>query len=557
MVKNMAKKAEKTDLNFSTASCGHRKAGQALQLPAEVRCLIGIGIAILIGHYMGQASVWGAPPATGPAVKNAQSLPTADPAVLTKLESIMERALTGRQGTSTIIADLRGTDDARLEPYFLQIARSENPVLKITGLTAANYVSRNPRVINITNFMQIHAPKILTLAIAVIVRNGFLSYEQLVDLAQSAPQPSQRLMAASEAVNRHQGDKVAKILLTLTESSRASVRYFAALKLIDANVSATDTHKAISILNELVHRPELRLNSLKKALIERVGSEKLRVCEPWVEAMSQSADSRFSVKLQAALVLLNLHNYYGVTSWRELVTTHPSTIRKIELGLIAIQYAPQFKPSDIALLGSTQSPLLRGIIDAASLASEHRSFLAPIRKLIEQGQPLFLNWCLDYAGMPNCPYRSTLLRSLIEYSTIADGQTGQDYRRAVAAAIMLVNLKHAGDLTIIKRSLNAFNPGVVAAVLAAMLSPHSKDFANLIAPHWGTYMHRHHRRVRLMAALVMGKFNQPIALTELRHVVLYDPRISDGLRAQAGWYYARMTGTTQQVLKAILAYHPK
>ncbi len=516
-----------------------------------------VGMALVIVFCGMLAPVSGVSTAAAASLKADATRPAADPAVLAKLESIMERAITGRRGTSTIIADLRGTDDIGLKSYFLRIAENRNPELKIAGLAAANYVSRDPKVINIPRFLQIHAPQALSLAIAVIVRNGFLTNQQLEQIVKSAPQPSQRLMAASELVNRRHGKSIADVLLTLTESSRASVRYFAALKLIDANVSAADTHKAISILNELVHRPELRLNSLKKALIERAGSEKLRVCEPWVTAMGQSVDSTFSVKLQAALVLLALHNYSGLKVWRALATTEKSTIDRIELGLIAIQYARQFKSADISLLGESKSPLLRGIIDAASLASDHRSFLAPMKKLLEQGQPLFLNWCLDYAEMPHCPYRSTLLRSLIDYSTIADGQTGQDYRRAVAAAIELVNLKHSVDLTIIKRSLNAFNPGVVAAVLAAMLSPKSRNFKALIAPHWDNYMHRHHHRIRLLAALVMGKFNDPIALPELRHVVLYDPRVSDGLRAQAGWYYARMTGTTKQVLKAILAYHPK
>ena len=522
-----------------------------------MRRVIGMGIALTIGCCGIQCRVFGMPPTAAAPLKAQVAPPSADPAVLAKLEAIMERAITGRPGTSTIIADLRGTDDASLKSYFLRIAESRNPDLKIAGLAAANYVSRDPQVINIPDFLEIHAPRALSLAIAVIVRNGFLTDQQLVQIVKSAPQPSQRLMAASELVNRGKGDKIADVLLTLTESSRASVRYFAALKLIEADISAVDTRKAISILNELVHRPELRLDSLKEALIERVGSEKLRICEPWVKAMARSTDSTFSVKLQAALVLLALHNYAGISAWRHLTATEKSTIDRIELGLIAIQYAPQFKAADIALLGETKSPLLRGIIETASLASEHRSFLAPINKLIEQGQPLFLNWCLDYARMPHCPYRSTLLRSLIEYSTITDGETGQDYRRAVAAAMMLVELKHHGDMGVIKRSLAAFNPGVVAAVLAAMLSPKSRNFGAVIAPHWNNYMHRQHHRVRLLAALAMGKFNDPISLPELRHVVLYDLRVSDGLRAQAGWYYARMTDSTKQVLDAISAYRPK
>jgi hypothetical protein len=94
-------------------------------------------------------------------------------------------------------------------------------------------------------------------------------------------------------------------------------------------------------------------------------------------------------------------------------------------------------------------------------------------------------------------------------------------------------------------------------MLAAMLSPKSKSFSHLIAQHWNNYMHRHHRRIRLLAALVMGKFNNPVALPELRHVVLYDGILSNGLQAQAGWYYAKITGSTHEVLAAVMAYHPK
>lgn len=521
-----------------------------------MRIFMILSIALVVGCG-NRRSAWSEATASAAPHEAPVELPPVDPAVLTKLESIMERALSGRPGTSTIIADLRGTGDAALKPYFLQIAQSANPALKIAGLAAANFVSHDPKVINISQFLQIRASGAMTLAIAVIVRNGFLTDQQLDQIALSAPQPSQRQMGASELVNRHQGKRVADVLVTLTESSRASVRYFAALKLIEADVSATDSRRAISILNELIRRPELRLSSLKQALIERVGAEKLRLCEPWVQAMSRSPDSTFSTRLQAALVLIALHDYAGVQAWKSLASAHHSTIRRIELGLIAIQYASQFKPADIGLLGTTKSPLLEGIIRAAYLACRHRSFLPPLKKLINQGQPLFLNWCLDYAQMPHCPYRSVLLRSLIDYSTITDGQTGQDYRRAVAAAMMLVGLRHPDDRSIIKQSLNAFNPGVVAAVLAAMLSPKSRNFSTLIAPHWNNFMHRHHRRIRLLAALVMGKFNNPIALAELRHVVLYDPRISDGLRAQAGWYYARMTDSTQVVLKAVAANRPQ
>ncbi|GEM_PF-1700114 len=490
------------------------------------------------------------------AAAKAAPLPPADPAVLSKLEALMDRALDGRSGTATIIADLRGTSDPALVPYFLKMARSPNVELKISGLLAANYISKNPDVIDIPTFLRIRASSALTLAIAVLVRHGFLTNAQLEQITQLAPRSSQRLMAASELVNRHQGKVAAPSLLMLSRSSQASIRYFAALKLIQAGVSATDTKTGLSLLYTIVHRPELRLKSLKNALIERVGGAKLRICGPWVASMGVSPQSGFSTRLQASLVLLSMHDYAGLKIWQVLAARHKGDISRIELGLAAIEYASQFKPSNIAALGRSQSPLLQGVTKAALLASENRNFWQPVKRLILDGQPLFLNWCLQYAQMPHCPYRSTLLQSIIDYSTIVDGETGQDYRRAVAAALTVVTLKHHHDKAIIERSLNAFNPGVPAAMLAAMLSPESNNFSSLIAPHWNNYMHRQHRRVRLLAALVMGRFNNPIALPELRHVVLYDGTLSDGLQAQAGWYYAKITGSTKGILATVLAYHP-
>ena len=498
--------------------------------------------------------------ATAPSVTTQKAIPqppVADPAVLVKLEALMERALDGRSGTATVIADLRGTEDPALVPYFMKMAQSSNIELQIGGMLAANYISKNPKLIDVPKLLKLQASSAVTLAIAVLVRHGFITNAQLEQITKLAPRPSQRLMAASGLVNRHQGEVAASSLLMLMKSSQASVRYFAALKLIQANVSPMDTEAGLTLLDTLVRRPELRLNPLKSALIERVGGEKLRICGPWVIAMGESKQSSFSTKLQASLVLLSMHDYAGVKIWETLAQKHKGAISRIELGLAAIEYASQFKPSDIATLGQSRSPLLQGVIAAASLASEHRSFLPPLKKLLVDGQPLFLNWCLQYAQMPHCPYRSTLLQSIIGYSTITDGQTGQDYRRAVSAALTLVSLKHHYDEAIIKRALSAFNPGVPAAMLAAMLSPKSKNFSSLIAQHWDNYMHRHHRRIRLLAALAMGKFNNPVALRALRHVVLYDGILSNGLQAQAGWYYAKITGSTNEVLAAVMAYHPK
>lgn len=480
------------------------------------------------------------------------SVPRADPVVLQKLEALMERPFTGHAGTSTIIADLRGTRDARLTPYFIKISHAKKATLQLAGLLAANYVSRDAKLIDIKTMLQIPAGKILTLAIAVLARHGTITPDQLRQIVALAPQPSQRLMAASELVDRGLGASAATALFMLMSSSRASVRYFAALKLVQADTSMPDTHNALQILDELVTRPEIRLNSLKSALLERVATNKDRICEPWVVALSEAKASSFSVRLEASLVLLQLHNFQGVKSWQALAASHKGVIHRIELGLLALEYASQFKPSDIRRLGTTRSPLLRGIIRAADMAASGKDFLPAIDTLITQGQPLFLNWVLDYAQKPHCPYRGALLRSLIEYSTIADGQTGQDFRRGEQAALLLLNLKHPSDRRTIKRCLNAFNPGVVAAVLTAMLSPTSHNFSSMIRPHWHNFMHRHHRRIRLLAGLVMGKYQQPIALPELRKVVLYGGRISAGLRAQAGWYYASLTHSTPAVLAAVL-----
>lgn len=489
--------------------------------------------------------------------KSIPSRPTADPAVLAKLESLMDRALEGQSGTATVIADLRGTEDPKLVPYFMKMAHSSNIELKFGGLLAANYISHNPKLIDIPRLLKVQATSALTLAIAVLVRHGFITNRQLEQITQLAPRSSQRLMAAAALVDRHQGKLAASALRMLTRSSQASVRYFAALKMVQADISDADTKAGLSILNTIANRPELRLKPLKNALIERVGAEKLRICGPWIEAMGKSKQSGFSTRLQASLVLLSLHNHDGVTIWRALAAKHKSDISRIELGLTAIEYASQLSPTDIAALGQSQSPLLKGVIQTALLATEHRNFWPPIKKLIIDGQPLFLNWCLQYANMPHCPYRSALMRAIIGYATITDGQTGQDYRRAVSAALTVVSLKHHFDRALVARCLKAFNPGVPAAMLAAMLSPKSKNFSSLVAAHWQNYLHRRHRRVRLLAALVLGKFHNPIALQELRHVVLYDGTLSDGLQAQAGWYYAEMTGTADEVLQAVMAYHPK
>ena len=472
--------------------------------------------------------------------------------VFHETQKLFERALTPGIAGSTILGALKSTDDPALTPFFLTVSRTRWPELQLIGLLDANGVSKNAGLINVAKFLAIPEPQLIGPSLAVMIQSGHISSLQLAEVMNTAIEPSEKLMAASELVNRGKSGQALKVLDELTGSQSDSTRYYAALTLLQCKQPGR-AGLGLKLLMELAARRANRLVDLKDALLARVAAQKIAPASPWAAVIARDVHNPWSLRRRAVQSLLVLNDPAGPELLANMLRSVKGTIDKIELGLLAIEYPKGLSLADLRLLRQAGSPLLTGIAKTAQLAVSGKDAISGITALIQEGQPIFLNWALAYADANGTRHRLTILNALINYATdVGDGQNA-DFRRAVSAATILANSDDKAVRAILATDLDSPNAGVVEAALAGMIQSHNRNFAPIIEPLWERLLKRDHRKIREFAAMELARENRKVELPVLRNIVLYGLNRSDGFRAVAGWYYVKLTGGAPALLAAIHA----
>ncbi len=476
--------------------------------------------------------------------------PVADPLVLKAARRLFAAGLAATSRGESILTDLRSTRDPALLPLFAQVQKSSSPALQLLGMVYANYVTRDPKTINIPNLLGNADPSLITPTIAELIETGTLSSRQLAAIADSAVQPAQRLMAASVLVDQHNkiGQKVATELLA---ADQPAVRYYAAMTLL-RTADAALHKRGLAVLAKLVTDDSPRLVNSKLLLLARVRAQKITTALPWVAQMAQSRASDARIQRAAITTLLALKDKQGAGDLVAAIAHASGVINRIELAFLAIEFGKYLTAADVKPLAITSSPLLadlaKAVQEAAGGGDPHTALVA----LVEQGQPIFLNWLLEYAKEPGTPHRLEYLKRIIKLGIVADNQRDLDYARAVLAAEYLAKSKEPAARKLLAELLQMPRGSAVEAVLAGMVRSNERNFSPLLLPLWHGLKHRRHR-VSDYAALLLAREGHARVLPQLAHAVMFELTRSRGFRAVAGWYYAKLTNSTNELLKNLQA----
>lgn len=505
-------------------------------------------------------------PAANPAAAPAMATGTAPAAqvpesaentahVLTATTRFFLRGFNSNRHGALVLGSLRSTHDAALTPYFLQVSRAKDPMLQLTGILDANYVSGNPKILHMRHFFSIPLPSLLTASLAMLIQYGNITTAQLQTILKIAPQPAQRLLAAAALVTRKLGRQAIPELITLLASADPSVRYYAAMTILETNDAAAKA-KAIAVLARLAatHSPDLQ--HIKRALLARAAVKDIKAAIPWLSHIASDKKATSGTQRRAVTALLYMHAPGAGLRLEHLIAAAQGTIDRLELGLLAIEYGSQVTPASLRGLLKTHSPLQRDIARAALMAAYHKDPLPGILHLVHQGQPLFLNWVYGYCRNPANHHRLRLLTALVHYATVVDSQRDVDYLRAEAAAKRIANMDTPAARRLLTGFLLSVNRGVVEAALGGMMQSRQNDFGPLIAPVWPELQKNHDHQIRQYAAIVLARAGLKTAMPELRNIVLYNDRRTDGFRAVAGWYYLKLAGKSEDLLHNVAAGTP-
>jgi HEAT repeat protein len=503
---------------------------------------------ILVSAWLGLLTVSSAYAAAQTAPASQPAASAIDSQVFSTTRDLFRIGFNSSISGSLVLGALHSTSDPQLKDYFMAVSHSSDPELKLIALLDANGISHDPGVIDPKQFLAINAPEYISPSLAMLIQFGAVTDAQLEQIQHLATDPAQRLMAAAEMVNRGKFTAAADTLHALISEPDPAVCYYAALTLLQIPEPIQDK-LGLEMLKQLQANREYSLDALKQALLDRIADQKITAALPWAQTMAQDADNSIDVRQEALSTLLELGDPASPDVFTALLSSNDDIVSRVELGMTAIRFGPSLTPADVASLAQTDSPLLQGIAHAASLAVAHQDPTPAILDLVQQGQPIFLNWILDYAVTPQAHDRIKLLTALVNYAVITDGDRGQDYQRGLQAALAMADSDTPADRAALSGFLDSTNQAVVEIALAGMLQSKNANFAPLVREHWTDLLASTDDRIPQFAALVLGRQGDKTALPELAQIVTQDLDRSVGFRAVAGWYYLKITGQSGELLQ--------
>lgn len=455
-----------------------------------------------------------------------------------------------RDGLS-ILATLRGEHDAATIPFFEKVlARNEKETAYFATI-AIPVIAKDAAKLNVDRALNPPDPKLFGPALALLLDALELSNEQLTQILHQSADPAQKVLVAAQLARRKALPDRDDLVELATAHHQDLVRFHAAITMVDTGNDA-EVQKAMAILNELASRQDPRIAPFEGLTLARISRDKIQKATPWVESLAQNKDVDEGIRRSAVTTLFYLKSPSAPGLFAKLAAEQTATVQQVKLGLIAIEFGDQLKPSQLSALESSRSRLVRSVVAIAHRVADGSNATDSLLKLLQEGHPLILDWSLGYSDSVDTDRQLAIRNALVQNASIVDEQRARDYERAVVAAERIAESNLPADRALLAGYLKSENRAVVEATLAGLARAHVRNASELILPVWPTLSKRSDlEQSANFAALILAREGRAEAKPWLADMIQGATVRSGGisLRALAGWYYAKLTNQTDTLIK--------
>jgi hypothetical protein len=234
-------------------------------------------------------------------------------------------------------------------------------------------------------------------------------------------------------------------------------------------------------------------------------------------------------------------------------------IEQVKLGLIALEYASELKPASITPLLQSKSKLAQSIATLARQDADGNSSqgIDGLISLIKEGHPIVLDWALASTDTGDADRKMAVRLAIIEQATIVDDVRGRDYERAATAAQRIMEEGGAEGRKLLAPLIAGDNHAVAEAVLTGIYRANVPNESELVLPAWSALSRStSQEEAANRAALILAREGKKEALPWLSGMVMGGAVQNEGFRALAGWYYAKLLGQTDVIIRRATADDP-
>jgi hypothetical protein len=481
---------------------------------------------------------------------------------LERAGSLLQRAmrdakdspLSKSRESGLVITALRSTKDKALLPLFLKLQQSKALENQIYGMVAATLLTKDEKRLDLPMLLSTKDSSLIGSAIASLIDGEAITDAQLERIASDATEDIHRSMALGELTRRGKLKDRAQ-LLDLLKSRQEEVRYYAAVTLLEAK-DAPEAGQALAVLNEMSQRHDLRRAGVQGIMVMRVQKEKIVAATPWLVQLASDEQNDEGLRFTAVASLLTLKQPDGPRILADMIQKQRDSISQVKLGLIALEFAADLKPSVTAPLLQSRSQLARGIAALAQKAAQGSTNdgTTDLVKLLKEGHPIVLDWALSSSERADADRKMEIRKAIIQQATVVDEQRGRDYERAAVAAQRMLEDGGTPGRKLLGTLVLGDNRAVAEAVLAGIYRSNAANQSELVLPAWETLSRSTSEETAAnYAAIILAREGKMEPLAWLSGMVMGGTVQSQGFRGIAGWYYAKLLNQTDLLLKRALA----
>jgi hypothetical protein len=450
-----------------------------------------------------------------------------------------------------IITALRSSNDVGLLPVFDRLRESKSVDNQVYAMVAEAVMTKDAKRVDVPLLLSSKDQKLIGSAVASLIDAELLGPPQLEKIVADAAESAHRVMAVGELA-RQQALKDRGVLKTLLNDPQEGTRYLAAVTMLKGG-AAEEVAAALAALKALSAKHDLKQAPMQALMLVELQKSNTTAALPWAAAVAADGEADEGLRYTAVAAVLTLKGPEGPRLLADMIDKQRDTIQQVKLGLIALEYADQLKPAMLEPLVKARSALAKTIGGLAQKAAEGGDITAGLLALLKEGHPIVLDWALAYSDRTDADRRLTLRTALVNQSTIVDNIRDRDYNRAVLAAQKLLDGDGAAGRKTVVNLLKSDNRAVVEASLGGIYRSKVDNQAELVMPVWeGLTRSTSTETAASFAALILAREGRKEALTWLPGMVAGGTVQGPGFRALAGWYYAKLLGQADVMLRSAL-----
>lgn len=445
---------------------------------------------------------------------------------------------------------LRQLRDPKLEPFFSELAQSENPTLKIHGLLGLAEAS-DERKLDLVRVAAIDNAAIQAEVIGAALDSDLVSDEQAKQLINwPGLDVGIKVLVAAPLVKK--GILPDRTFLQETAKDASNLGRSALCHLMLLELGDAGAFEQLKALNKSA---DPKRDLYREMVLQAALRYEFDGSAPWAMLIATEPGVGSRLGVLAMRAALRFRAPGAVELWQRQFASNEDVAERTRLALIVMQLSPWMPESIYEPLAGSDDPLVVQIGVVGRAVASGKDVSTQIIALVQMNHPIANHWAMTYAReYANPADAQAILLALIQAADSGPVRhRAQRLDDAVSATQVLSEMKNVDFVKLLQPLLSnpQLSPDLTQAVLVGLMRSETPDTARVMDG-LPPFDNPTTNSVAIALLAKSGRKLNAQQLSDLSLAVRGGGSLLPTLRLQAAWTYLKITDQTREALAEVL-----